>query len=162
MNAGTHITQQAPRRHQAFGRLRPCDRDGVSESFEIFKKTPFVAGLHSVGRDVVKDIPEIASIPLPATIAFDQDDPKGMMPGQGRPVAESPTAVKPHCHQDVLRSADTVSAVFGAIVGARGTLGASGSASGIFASFARSNSFAIAGASGLSAGDLENHHYADH
>lgn len=124
MNAGTSIKPRLQGRHGATGlhwlsMLGPFLAPDVSRHDEIFKKTPFVSGLHSVGRDAVKDIPEIASIPLLTTTMLDQDDPHGVA-NAGRQIAENPTAVTPHAHQDVLRSADGHTAAFGVVVGVTG------------------------------------------
>lgn len=114
-------------------------RHPVSDCVEIFKKTPFVAGLHPVSRDVVKDTADIASIPLLTTTLLDQDGSPGEIAGAGRMVAENPTAVK-----EASKLTDRGSA---AGAGLRGI-------------FARPIEFATTGALSLSGGDPENHCYA--
>jgi hypothetical protein len=122
MNAGTSIKPRLQGRQGATVLHWPLVAmdvpPHVSRHHEIFKKTPFVSGLHSVGRDAVKDIPEIASIPLLTTTLLDQDAPHGIAVA-GRQIAENPTAVTRHSHQDVLRSADERTAA-GDVVGVKG------------------------------------------
>ena len=124
MDVGTNIKPRLQGRHKATGlhwlfMAGNVPRHHVSRHHEIFKKTPFVSGLHSVSRDVVKDIPEITSIPLLTTTLLDQDVPQGLAVA-GRTIAENSTAVTPDAHQDVSRSADGHTAVFGAVVGVTG------------------------------------------
>ncbi len=118
MDVGTNIKPLLQGRHEAVGLHRPFVTSDVSAHHEIFKKTPFAAGLHSVGRDAVKDIPDIVSIPLLTTTMLDQDVPQGSADA-GRMIAENPKAVTRHSHQDVSRSADEFAAV-GAVVGLKG------------------------------------------
>ncbi len=161
----------------------------MSRSSEIFKKTPFVSGLHSVSRDVVKDILEFVSIPLLTTTRLDQDVPQGFA-GAGWAIAESSTAVKPHFHQSILLSADewtvmqddVVKVSGGRTIAASFTTGfsneklidrgfevraskhvacATNHASGTHETFTKQVEFTSAGAWSLSGGDLENHSYAD-
>lgn len=119
MDVGTNIKPHLQGRRRATDLHWPFAAAIASRHDEIFKKTPFVSGLHSVSRDVVKDIPEIASIPLLTTTLLDQDVPQGLAVA-GRPIAENSTAVTLHAHQDVSRSADGHTAVFGAVVGVTG------------------------------------------
>lgn len=127
MDVGTNIKPHLQGRHGATVLHWLFAADAVSKDVswhhEIFKKTPFVSGLHSVSRDVVKDIPEIDSIPLLTTTVLDQDVPEGLVSTDfaiaGRQIAENSTAVTPHSHQDVLRSADERTAA-GGVVGVRG------------------------------------------
>jgi len=116
MNAGTSIKPRLQGRQGAMDLYWPFAAAGVSAHHEIFKKTPFVSGLHSVSRDVVKDIPEIDSIPLLTTTMLDQNVPQGFAVA-GRMIAENSTAVTPDSHQDVLRSADERTAALGDVVG---------------------------------------------
>jgi len=123
MNAGTSIKPRLQGRQGATGLHWPfaavaARPHHVSRHHEIFKKTPFVSGLHSVGRDAVKDIPEIASIPLLTTTMLDQNAPQAIAVA-GRKIAENSTAVTRHSHQDVLRSADERTAA-GDVVGVKG------------------------------------------
>jgi hypothetical protein len=191
MDVGTNIKPHQPGRQGATDRRRlfVVGHGSMSESSKIFKKTPFVSGLHSVSRDVVKDIPEIASIPLLTTTMLDQDVPQGLAHA-GRTIAENSTAVTPHSHQDVLRSADERTAGPGDVVGLKGNratvasfaagisngkltdsdlaarpskraVSATNHALGTSQTFAKRTGLTSAGASSLSAGDLENHSYAD-
>lgn len=117
MDVGTNIKSHMPGRQMATGGLRSfvVGHGSMSKSPEVFKKTPIVSGLHSVSRDVVKDILEFTSIPLLTTARLDQDVPQGLVIA-GRAVVESSTAVKPHSHQGVLRSADEWTAIQGDVV----------------------------------------------
>jgi hypothetical protein len=191
MDVGTNIKPHQPGRQQATDGqwLFVIGQRSMSQSSKIFKKTPFVSGLHSVSRDVVKDIPEIASIPLLTTTMLDQDVPQGLAHA-GRMIAENSTAVTPHSHQDVLRSADRWTARPGDVVGLRGnratvasfaagfsngkltdggsdarpfkwTACATNRASGVHQTFANRAALTSAGALSLSGGDLEKHSYAD-
>ncbi|QUS40144.1 hypothetical protein RPMA_15870 [Tardiphaga alba] len=131
MDAETIITPHMPSRPGATSRHLPwasmssvthsfaIGHEPVSELVEIFKKTPFVSGLHSVSRDVVKDIAEIGSIPLLTMTTLDHHLPQvsGLA---GRMIAESSTAVKSHSHQDVFRSADARAAACADVVGSTG------------------------------------------
>ena len=123
MNAGTHIKPRLQGRQEATGLhwlFAKADVSwNVSWHHEIFKKTPFVSGLHSVSRDVVKDIPDIASIPLLTMTASGLEVPQGSARA-GDTIAENSAAVTPHSHQDVLRSADEHSAALGDVVGLKG------------------------------------------
>lgn len=128
MNAGTSIKPRLQGRQRATGLHWPfvaidAARHHVSRHDEIFKKTPFVSGLHSVGRDAVKDMPEIGSIPLLTTTMLDQNVLQGSasegLAIAGCRIAENSTAVTPYAHQDVLRSADMHTAA-GAVVGVTG------------------------------------------
>lgn len=124
MNVGTNIKSRLQGRQGAAGLHWSIAADHVSRRYvsrhhEIFKKTPFVSGLHPVSRDVVKDIAEIASIPLLTTTLLDQDVPQGFAVA-GWMIAEKTTAVTSHSHQDVLRSADERIAACGGVVGVKG------------------------------------------
>jgi hypothetical protein len=88
----------------------------VSACREIFKKTPFVAGLHPVSRDVVKDIAEIDIIPLLTTRLPDRDVPQGLAVA-GRLMMEKSTAVTLTFPQRVQRFADRRIAVSVGLVG---------------------------------------------
>lgn len=189
MDVGTNIKSHMPGRQGATGGQRPFVVGRGAICFEIFKKTPFVSGLHSVSRDVVKDIPEFVSIPLLTTTRLDQDVPQGLATA-GRAIAESSTAVKPHPHQSVLRSADEWTVTPDEAVGVCGSRAtvvsfatrisnekltdggfdarpskrvacATNHASGTHETFTKRVDFPSAGASSLSGGDLENHSYAD-
>lgn len=185
MDVGTNIMSHVPGRQRATGEQRSfvIGRSAISRSFKIFKKTPFISGLHSVSRDVVKDIPEFVSTPLLTTTRLDQDVPHGLA-GAGRVIPESPTAVKPCPHQSVLRSADqwvvagsgkriTVLSFVTGISNEKLTDGgfdarpskrvacATNHASGTHEIFTKRAAFPSAGASSLSSGDLENHSDAD-
>ncbi|OYU90441.1 MAG: hypothetical protein CFE29_06090 [Bradyrhizobiaceae bacterium PARB1] len=121
MNVGTNIKSQMPGRQGATGGQRPfvIGHDSISKSLEVFKKTPFISGLHAISRDVVKDIPDIVSVPLLTTTRLDQDVPQDFVIA-GRAIAESSTVVKPYPHQSVFRSADEWTAAGGDAVGLRG------------------------------------------
>lgn len=195
MDVGTNIKLLLQGRQKATGLYWPfagsdvlCD---VSAHHEIFKKTPFVSGLHSVSRDVVKDIPEIASTPLLTTTMLDQEASQ-VLAGAERVIAEKPTALTPNFHQDVLRSADERSAD-GDVVGVKGnqaidvlftvTASDAGDSNGNLTDYGRdactsrwaacaTNAGAedvssaehdrfVIAGASVSGGDLENHSYAD-
>jgi hypothetical protein len=191
MNVVSNTSPQMPGRPKATDGQWLClsGHGAMSEFSKIFKKTPFVSGLHPVSRDVVKDVAEIASIPLLTTTTLDQDVSQGFA-GAGWTIAENPTAVTPHSHQGVLRSADERTAAPGDVVGSKGNhavraslavgisngkltggeldarpskwaASATNHASVVHDTFAKRNGLTSAGALGLSAGDLENHSYAD-
>jgi dihydroxyacid dehydratase/phosphogluconate dehydratase len=81
MDATSSIATRLPSRHMTDCALRAgstdaalhfpaIDADGIGAQIflaEIFKKTPYAAGLKPGGRDVAKDIFEIGGIPLPMT-----------------------------------------------------------------------------------------------
>ncbi|WP_398476467.1 hypothetical protein [Tardiphaga sp.] len=124
MDVGTNIKPRLQGRHKAAGLHWPfmagnVPSHHVSRHHEIFKKTPFVSGLHPVSRDVVKDIAEIASIPLLTMTALHPEAPQGSADACWM-IAENPAAVTPHSHQDGLRSADEHSAASGDVVGVTG------------------------------------------
>jgi hypothetical protein len=119
MDVGTNIKPHLQGRLGATGLHWLFVAGDVSRHHEIFKKTPFVSGLHPVSRDVVKDIAEIASIPLLTMTALDLEVPHGPA-SAGDTIAENPAAVTPHSQQDVLRSADEYSAASGDVVGVKG------------------------------------------
>lgn len=192
MDVETNIKSHMPGRQGATHgqRLFVARHGSTTESSKVFKKTPFVSGLHSVSRDVVKDMREFTSIPLLTTTSPDQDVPQAFAVA-GRTIAESSTAVKPHSHQSVLRSADRWTARRGDALGVRGrhatavslatgisngklTDGgldarpskraacATNHTSGTHVTFAKRVELTSAGALSLSGGgDLENHSYAD-
>ncbi|RYX93484.1 MAG: hypothetical protein EON84_10125 [Bradyrhizobiaceae bacterium] len=104
MNIGTTVKLQLQSRRQATGWPSPWAARRLARR-QIFKKTPFVAGLHSVSRDVVKDIAEVETIPLLQTTLPDQDFPQGFA-AAGRAIMERPTAVTLTFPQGVLHFAD--------------------------------------------------------
>jgi dihydroxy-acid dehydratase len=90
----------------AAARLATIAFDGVARA-KIFKKTFCAADLKPAGRDLAKDMPEVAGIPLLMKPLLDH----GYLQGHdgvviGRTIAEFPNCVKWNPHQDVVRSAD--------------------------------------------------------
>lgn len=119
MHVGTTIKPLLPGRPGAAGPHWRFAAADVSIHHAIFKKTPFVSGLHPVSRDVVKDIPEIISIPLLTTTVLDQVVSQGFAIA-GRTTAENSTSMTPYSYQSVLRSADERTAACGDVVGVQG------------------------------------------
>lgn len=115
MDVGTNIKPPSQGRDRAAS-LPRAFVGYVSARREIFKKTPFVAGLHPVSRDVVKDVAEIDIIPLLTTRLPDRDVPQGLAVA-GRLMMEKSTAVTLTFPQRVQRFADRRIAVSVGLVG---------------------------------------------
>jgi hypothetical protein len=91
---------------------------------EVFKKTRCVADLKLAGRDVAKDIVEIA-----VTLLMKTFRDHGYLHGDcstvcGRTKAAKPKTVKRNPHQDVVRSADPT--IAGGVVGPNGSFASEG------------------------------------
>jgi dihydroxyacid dehydratase/phosphogluconate dehydratase len=108
-----------------YGAPLPALRRGIainlSERVKTFKKTPCAAGLKLAGRDVAKDMLDFASIPLPTKSLLDHCDLHAdFVTATGAMIAENSKAVKRKPHQDAVRSANTLTAVTGGVVGLKG------------------------------------------
>jgi dihydroxyacid dehydratase/phosphogluconate dehydratase len=90
---------------------------------EIFKKTPYAAGLKPGGRDVAKDMPEVDGIPLLMKTLLDHGTPQDdSLIVAGPTIAENLKTLKRNSHQGVVRSADKPVTVAGGVVGLKGNL----------------------------------------
>src|SRR5260370_20347137 len=98
-------------------------RFDVFDVAEIFKKTPYVAGLKPGGRYVAKDMFEAGGIPLLMKTLLDNGHLHGdCLTVTGRTIAENLKSVKWNPHQDVVRPADKPITVTGGVVGLEGNL----------------------------------------
>jgi len=91
------------------------------EAIEVFKKTPYIAGLKPGGRYVAKDMFEVGGIPLLMKTLLDH----GFLHGDcitvtGRTIAENLKSVKWNPNQDVVRPANDPITVTGGVVGLKG------------------------------------------
>jgi dihydroxy-acid dehydratase len=114
----THAAAHLP---AAMGeRGRKCD---LSDIVEIFKKTPYAAGLKPAGRYVAKDMRDIGVIPLLMKTLLDRGTlDSDFVTVTGRMIAENLKAVKRNSHQDAVRSADKPTTATGGGVGRKGNL----------------------------------------
>ena len=149
MGARTNIKSRLPSRHVTEGPLRAPHRSAggsaraaprlppiahecgikfdLSDVAEIFKKTPYVAGLKPGGRYVAKDIFEVGGIPLLMKTLLDNGHLHGdCLTVTGRTIAENLKSVKWNPHQDVVRSADKPITVTGGAVGLKGNFAPEG------------------------------------
>jgi hypothetical protein len=67
MDAKRSITTRLPNRHMTGCALRVGSTDAALHLAQIFKKTPYAAGLKPHRRDAAKDMVEIDGVPLPMT-----------------------------------------------------------------------------------------------
>ena len=94
---------------------------------EIFKKTPYVADSKPGGRDVAKDMFEIAGIPLLMKTLLENGHLHGdCLTVTGRTIAENLKSVNWDPHQDVVRSADKPITVTSGVIGLKGNLAPEG------------------------------------